>query len=500
MDNWRQRLHVPNTVDQLRQPLFSQAVTTACEVLRPSLASDQASSASLLVIGPPASGKSLLTRLVVKKLQDDIICSPRQLVVIQLTGLIHSTPSRAWQQLSQELFMWYEASLRGSAETVDARMKNAAAELLNGSDTEMQDVSRYQDAVQPALRRIKKTGSALLLVLDELHRFVNADPLAQTVLYSLLNLLQDQSLKAACVAQTTHIDVTDLLEKRVLSRLSHRKIVVPLPDSPQNVIDFISTALLPPSVRPVRPSRRRGRGNSRSPARGASRGGRLSETSYVADIPDATFGVVVELLLQQDTFKERVKRQLARTRVIAPLLRAVDAALSLTEVEDGDGKRNPSLIVKEALSIMQDALRESDASYEAIMSLTQVQLALLIALRRVESARVATKKREGADGFDKTSRIVFLDVYTEYRKLGRMDEGRLAELDVSQSVVELPVAQRAWELLIESGIVVRTGAGPRDGRPIYCAVAAAQVDNAIDKHSGSSTVLKNWAKRAVSKC
>lgn len=478
MAYWRNKLHRPESSEDLYQEKFSKAVRTACDVLSPSIDDKDASSACVLLIGPPSSGKSLLTRLLIDKLEH---ITHREVVVVHLTGLLHSTPTRAWQQLARVLIDWYESQCR----TNDAISPDDLIGVNGKDENDADKVDQYRDAMTPALHHLKNSGAALLLVLDQLHRFASADPLAQTVLYSLFNLLQDRSLRAACVAQTSYIDVTDLLEKRVLSRLSHRKIIVPLIESSDQVICFLSTALAPVVANQSASRRSRGRELSRERGR---KGGSVHDSLHF----------LAKELLEHDEFATIVRTHMARTRVIAPILRAVDAALTMTAPsEDAAG----SSAVSNALRIVQSSLSSGDSTVDTVTSLTHLQLSLLVALRRVEGARIAAATRKEGDNssVEKGLRLVFGDVFSEYCKLGQMDDGRMAEQDLAQSVADRPVAERAWEVLIESGIVVRTGTGPRDSRPVYCAIAVTQIDAAFDKHVDSLTVLKNWAKRAVTR-
>lgn len=485
MEDWRERLHQPSSPEDLQQPNFTQALDTACNVLTPSLTRESASSACALLIGPPSSGKSLFTRLLIDKLQET---TSQNLVVVSLSGLLHSKPARAWHHLAHSLINWFEES----HQTTSAPSNPVSSGNSNDVDADnTDDIDRYQCAIQPALQHLKDTGTALLLVLDQLHRFASSDPLAQTVLYSLFNLLQDRSLKAACVAHTSYIDVTDLLEKRVLSRLSHRKIIIPLVESSAEVLDFISTALAP-LIKNSSPPLSRGRGRSRGKRRGSGTG-RNTTPAPIA------ISHVVTHLLQQGDFAAIVDHHLARTRLISPILRAVDAALTMTN--EADDQETALLATDRARATIQDALMSGDSTLDTITSLTQLQLSLLVALRRVEGLKLTAARKDsgGIGSADKNMRIVFRDVFIEYGKLGHMDGGRMAERDLAQTVVERSVAERAWELLIESGIVVRTGAGPRDSRPVFCAVAAAHVDAALDKHPASSAVLRNWAKMAITR-
>lgn len=487
---WRSRLHCPTHVQQLQQPRFEHALRTACQVVLPSLTNLESPSASVVLLGPSSSGKSLLTRFIIDTVSAKIASSSGgQLVVVQLNGLIHSTPTRAWCHVAQTLLDWYRSKCHGVSDS-DSR-KYYDIETATNSDDDPAVVSQLQDTVLPALDHIRKTESGLILVLDHLHRFTSSDPLSQTVLYSLLNFLQDRSLRAACIAQTSIFDITDLLEKRVSSRFSHRKIVMPLIDSYDEIREFLFSALVPISE----PSQTGESISSRPGGRGGSR--KRASTGKIVQLadPDA-LREVSRTLLTDPRFKDSVNRYLTRSRVVAPILWAVDAALSFVPHDDKDF--NISAAMVKAIAVVIERLGTWDCTEASLTSLTILQLQLLVALCKIEANQVsetARGKRDGDAGAAKLARTVFENVYEEYMSLGKMDEGTLAERDVSQNLVDRSVAERAWELLVEGGIVVRTGTGPRDARPVVCSVGKSAVDAAVEKHSGSTTVMRNWARR-----
>lgn len=506
MKGWRKRLHHPKSVEDLQQKEFNDVVSSTCNVLRPCLMENVSTSVCALIIGAPSSGKSLLTGLVIRQLQQEAKCG---LAVVRLSGLLHNTPAKAFQQVVYQL----SAAIAALPNTTTVRdfddeNNNANTNMNEEDETIVDNEEKIKHLIDPSLDILRSQNCGFLLVLDDIHRFANADPLAQTVLYSLLNLLQDRSLRAACIAQTPFVDVTNLLEKRVLSRLSHSKIVVPLPDSVDNVLGFLRYALIPSAsssggskdgkhaantnVKAQTTTKRRGRArsNSRVGAGGANANALLNEI-------DVQWKSAVDSLLDHERTRRAIAQHMIRTRVIAPILRAVDAAvLVCIYVTDSE----ISIDVNEGVEIIEEYLAVVDTTVEAIMSLTQVELALLFALRRVEAHASSSANEHDSTTASAAKKIVFADVYKEYCKLGRLDEGILAETDVSQPLVERGVAARAWELLVDGGLVVRTGSGPREGRSVYCAVAATQMEQAINKHEASTAVMKHWAKGSVAKC
>lgn len=491
---WRSRLHCPTRIQDLRQPKFEQALRIACQVILPSLTQPESSSASVILLGPTSSGKSLLTHFIIDTVAPEVASSGGQLVVIQLNGLIHSTPTQAWCHMSQTLLGWHRSVCYGMSSDGSTKYDVDRNDIALNNDDNPAVVSQLQDAVLPALNHIRQTKGAIILVLDHLHRFISSDPLSQTVLYSVLNFLQDRSLRAACIAQTTIFDITDLLEKRVSSRFSHRKIILPLIDSYDEISEFLHSALSsnlkPPSVSPVV------RGQ---PGRHESGRRKNSSGTVACSTGQDAVNEFSRILLADQRFQRSVERYLNRSRVVAPILWALDAALSFT-LPHINGQLNISTAVSKAIEVVTDSLETRDSTEDSLMSLTNLQLQLLAALCKVEYARAsetAKRKRDGDVSGTKHARVLFTNVYEEYLGIGKMDEGCLAERDVSQNLVDRQVAEHAWELLVEGGLIIRTGTGSKDSRPVVCSVGKSRVDAAVENHPGSTTVMKNWAKRNI---
>ena len=81
----------------------------------------------------------------------------------------------------------------------------------------------------------------MVFILDEFQEFATRSK--QTLLYTLLDILQSGETQMAVVGLTEKIDVVESLEKRIQSRFSHRQIFIP-PISFENKLDVIKSRLL----------------------------------------------------------------------------------------------------------------------------------------------------------------------------------------------------------------------------------------------------------------
>lgn len=72
-------------------------------------------------------------------------------------------------------------------------------------------------------------AKAVVIILDEFDLFVTHP--RQTLLYNLFDIAQARKAPVAVLGLTTKVDVTEMLEKRVKSRFSHRYVYIPLPRS-----------------------------------------------------------------------------------------------------------------------------------------------------------------------------------------------------------------------------------------------------------------------------
>lgn len=354
---------------------------------------------SILLVGPQSSGKSLILSRALAALPP-----PAQPTTVTLHGLLHSSPSSAWRAIASQL----------SAQDSPTHQAECLA------------------TINHHLRHLAQNTKPLLFILDAFHAFA-CDPASQSVLYGILNYLQQHTLRAACVAMTTNIDTTSRLEKRVKSRFAAREIVVPLPHHDAHVRQFLSAAVRhslspemqsadnPPqngspaptkrrrpnagavdkSTSAPRPKRRRDSGRRRATVDegidvdpdGKTMGSPESthQSAYQRGLAD--YHSVVQMLVDKEESQGIIKRFMYGNRVIEPILRAVDAAMTSafeTEILGAvDVRRNDSAMTKErrlrvALKTLKTHLSPSDTLSTMVASVSGVELALLIARRRIK--------------------------------------------------------------------------------------------------------------------
>lgn len=395
--------------------------------------------ACALLVGPRGSGKSLVVTAVLRRLGDGV-------KVVRLRGLLHAAPVVAFR---------------------------AVARALGGSGSGGQQECLGE--VGEAVKELRAGGVGLLFVLDDFERFASyaaSGTTQQIVLYSLFNLLQDGMLKGACICMTTHIDVADALEKRVKSRFAHREIVMPMVETVDEVLAYLGKAVEVPA------------------RESAAESGNVEED----DTGDAgvLFKDVTTYLLESEALKRVVSRQFSRDRCMHPLLKAFDVALAAA-FGDWQGNATVEARVRAANAAMAEVLGTRGSASEVMMGLSVLELALLVALRKVEALAALECAKEGKETKNSArgSGFVFADVYREYCSFGR-GEG-LHGKDGLQAM-ELNVAEKAWERLVEAGLVVRLGHGPKDMRHVILGVAPGDVDEALHEHARATRSMKIWGR------
>ena len=421
-------LHTPTASISL--PSYLQiTVNSVLSVITPSLI-HSAPPSSVLLLGPPSSGKSLVTTRVVDNLHAQLSETDSNLHLLHLNGLLHVNPLKAWRHVARQL----------STEFDDETISSMNVQSCLGT-------------ISDAFRQLHKNNTPILMILDAFDQFViSADGMSQTVLYSLFNYLQDRTMRIAVIAMTSCIDVSDGLEKRVKSRFNHRTVIVHLPSDHEPVLKWISQVLLykHPNTR-----------------------------------ISAAFTRFVKSFLGDPRCITAVKRQLSRSRVVSPLLSAFEAAITCAFEEPLGkkvGKAELTKRVNSACEMFVCVLQPRGSVAEYLQHLTALEIAFLICLRKLE---------HWADQKDGKVSIVFSDVFEQYRN-ACSEEGWSA---TKKAGVERHVADKSWERLVECGLVIRTGHGPRDMRSCFLGVSGEEVDKALQENALASEAMKNWAKK-----
>ncbi|CAK9137169.1 unnamed protein product [Ilex paraguariensis] len=184
--------------------IISSSVTEACNN-------------SVLLLGPRGCGKIAVLELVL----DDLLKEYHDLItVIKLNGLLHSDDNCALKEIARQLCVEHQ--------------------LMFSKMASFDDNSQFMVAM---LRECGLAHKTVIFVLDEFDLFAQGK---QRLLYSLLDAMQSVTSQAVVVGVSCRLDADQLLEKRVRSRFSHRKLLF-LPPSREDLQRLLEHILLLPT-------------------------------------------------------------------------------------------------------------------------------------------------------------------------------------------------------------------------------------------------------------
>ncbi|XP_034683673.1 origin of replication complex subunit 4 isoform X2 [Vitis riparia] len=172
--------------------IISSSVTEACNN-------------SILLLGPRGSGKTAVLELVIR----DLLAEHADMIsVIRLNGILHSDDNCAVKEIARQLCVEHQ--------------------LLFSKMASFDDNSQFMIAM---LRECGLAHKTIIFVLDEFDFFTQGK---QRLLYSLLDAMQSVMSQAVVIGVSCRLDADQLLEKRVRSRFSHRKVLF-LPPSKEDL-------------------------------------------------------------------------------------------------------------------------------------------------------------------------------------------------------------------------------------------------------------------------
>lgn len=163
--------------------IISSSITEACNN-------------SVLLLGPRGCGQLPVLELVLEDLLKEY---PDMITVIKLNGLLHTDDNCALKEISRQLCEEHQ--------------------LLFSKMASFDDNSQFMIAM---LRECGLAHKTVIFVLDEFDLFAQGK---QRLLYSLLDAMQSVSSQAVVIGVSCRLDADQLLEKRVRSRFSHRKLL-----------------------------------------------------------------------------------------------------------------------------------------------------------------------------------------------------------------------------------------------------------------------------------
>ncbi|CAA0839835.1 origin recognition complex subunit 4 [Striga hermonthica] len=184
--------------------IISSSITEACNN-------------SVLLLGPRGCGKSAVLELVLEELLKEY---QDMVTVIKLNGLLHSDNNCALKEIARQLCLEHQ--------------------LLFSKMASFDDNSHF---LLSMLRECGLAHKTIIFVLDEFDLFAQGK---QRLLYSLLDAMQSITSQAVVVGVSCRLDADQLLEKRVRSRFSHRKLLF-LPPSEDELLRLVTHILLLPT-------------------------------------------------------------------------------------------------------------------------------------------------------------------------------------------------------------------------------------------------------------
>jgi origin recognition complex subunit 4 len=184
---------------------------------------------SMLLLGSRGCGKTAIVETIISSLRKE---HHNDFHVVRLNGFLHTDDRLAlrdmWRQLGREMHTEDDAAKVSSyADTMATLLAllSHPEELFGASG----------DAGS------KTATKSIVILLDEFDLFVTHP--RQTLLYNLFDIAQARKAPIAVIGLTTKVDVTEMLEKRVKSRFSHRYTYVPLPRSFEDFSDICLASL-----------------------------------------------------------------------------------------------------------------------------------------------------------------------------------------------------------------------------------------------------------------
>ncbi|KAH1409683.1 hypothetical protein KXV95_005375 [Aspergillus fumigatus] len=184
---------------------------------------------SMLLLGSRGCGKTAIVETIISSLKREHM---NEFHVVRLNGFLHTDDRLAlremWRQLGRETNTEEEA---GKVSTYADTMAILLA-LLSHPE-ELFGPSGNPKAITAA--------KSIIISLDEFDLFATHP--RQTLLYNLFDIAQARKAPIAVLGLTTKVDVTEMLEKRVKSRFSHRYVYVPLPRSFETFSEICFAAL-----------------------------------------------------------------------------------------------------------------------------------------------------------------------------------------------------------------------------------------------------------------
>ena len=363
---------------------------------------------SVLMVGNRGSGKSLVLDSALKILESK---HPGKVVTVHLSGLLHADERIAMQKIASQL-------CPNMNEDVTGRQTGFAENV----------------AFMTEMLKLLGGQRGVIFVLDDFELFAMRSK--QTLLYAITDLLQQSTVQAAVVGVTCRHSVDRLLEKRVASRFSNRRIVVAPPGNTVSMVEGVTKALkLSDKDKYLCPS----------------------DPDYVQQ-----WNLHLRAAMQSPVVKEKLEHYGRLENTPASVSKVACAILS--RVNRQLGKITSNDIVEAVDSLYRNPFVDS------LIGATTLELLLCVAMYRMHVAR-------------KRPSFTFEALAQEFREMGSREQLTHAK-DSSRSVLV-----RAFENLLTLGIATahKSGSGVRGAalkeyKNIVFVVEPEELREAIRRH------------------
>ncbi|KAL1885684.1 origin recognition complex subunit 4 [Paecilomyces lecythidis] len=170
---------------------------------------------SMLLLGSRGAGKTAMLETIVSSLRKK---HKEDFHVVRLNGFLHTDDRLALREI------WRQLGRETNTEDEAAKVNSYADTMA----TLLALLSHPEELFGPSENgEVIATAKSVIIILDEFDLFVSHP--RQTLLYNLFDIAQARKAPLAVIGVTTKVDVTEMLEKRVKSRFSHRYVFLPLP-------------------------------------------------------------------------------------------------------------------------------------------------------------------------------------------------------------------------------------------------------------------------------
>ena len=409
---------------------------------------------SLLVMGPRGCGKTLAVERALAvasaKYNGQMNAQKKPLSIVRLVGWAHSESKIGFQEIARQLCVCLDLSYSRGAS--------------------LQDNIEF---VTMSLKKLVRAQRSVIFILEEFDLF--AKTIKQTLLYNLLDALQTSGVKAAVIGLTVRQDAVDLLEKRVKSRFSHRRLDILPPDTMKRKMEEGMADELKRS------------------AFSEDKGGPLPEDTSLdvlramLTLPPAfdnkeyahAHNTAVNKAIKDPAVRLRLQKYVTIHSSMRSLGNVVELALCMDTLKK-NGLITPTTIT-EAIRLIED--RDDDIKF-TIGGLSILELIVLVAMHRLTIKRAAT---EGIFNYEMVCR--------EAEKYTRTDN----HVDTYQR----EAVGRAFDRLIGLGLAAMVvGAGGRSsgavGRRyggVQLQVRDDEIREGIRVHWNCPTLLETWFEK-----